>query len=117
VIGRLTTLFGACLLGALAGWTAALAAAHPDWGAAPRPALLVYGALTLFGGGYLLGSAVRGRFLHSLAARSLLAAGLLALAAKVLAPQLAAWTAFLIASAVFGVVCGMVRARPAPDAR
>ena len=110
---RLAGLFACCLWGALAGWAAALAVADPEiWsGAAPGPALLVYGAIAWFGSGYLLGTTMRGsppgRFDLRVAALTAAAA----FAAKGLAPAFAAWTALVIAAAVFGVFAGLIRTR------
>ena len=106
-LARLGTLFACCLWGAIAGWAVALAAAQPE--PPPGPTLLAYGAVTLFSGGYLLGSWVRGRTPSVLALRAAAVAAIVALAAKALAPGLAAWVAVLIAAAVFGVLCGLAR--------
>ena len=110
---RLAGLFGCCLWGALGGWAAAIAVTHPEvWsGAPPGAALVLYGAATWFGSGYLLGSTVRGRPPRRFDLRvAALTAGL-AFAAKALVPALAAWTAVLIAAAAFGVLAGIVRTR------
>ena len=75
----------------------------------PGPTLLAYGAVTLFCGGYLLGSWIRGRTPSVLALRAAAVTAVAALAAKALVPGLAAEVAVLIAAAVFGVLCGLVR--------
>jgi len=114
---RLGTLFACCLWGAIVGWAAALAVAQPE--PPPGPTLLVYGALALFCGGYLLGSWVRGRTPSALALRAAALTAVVAVTAKALLPGLAAWVAVLIAAAVFGVLCGLVRtsvARGSPPA-
>ena len=105
-LARLGTLFACCLWGAIAGWAVALAAAQPE---PPGPTLLAYGAVALFCGGYLLGSCIRGRAPSVLALRAAALTAVAALAAKALAPGLAAWVAVLIAAAVFGILCGLVR--------
>lgn len=110
-IARLSTLFACCLWGAAAGWAAALAVAQPA--PPPGPTLLSYGALTLFCAGYLGGSRLRGRAPGALALRAAALAAAAAVTAKVLVPGLAAWVAILIAAAVFGVLCGLVRTRGA----
>jgi TRAP-type uncharacterized transport system fused permease subunit len=110
-IVRLGTLFACCLWGATAGWAAALAVARPE--PPPGPTLLAYGALALFCAGYLLGSWIRGRAPSPLALRAAVLTAAAALTAKALAPGLAAWVAVLIAAAVFGVLCGLVRTRGA----
>jgi hypothetical protein len=107
-LARLGTLFACCLWGAIAGWAVALAAAQPE---PPGPTLLAYGAMTLFCGGYLLGSWIRGRTPSVLALRAAAVTAVAALAAKALVPGLAAWVAVLIAAAVFGVLGGLVRTR------
>ena len=109
---RLGTLFACCLWGAITGWAAALAVARPE----PPPAatLLAYGAIALFGAGYLLGSALRGRTVGAFALRAAAFTAATALAVKVLAPALAAWVAVLVAAAVFGVLCGLVRTHSGP---
>lgn len=106
-LAQLGTLFACCLWGAIAGWAAALAVARPE--PPPGATLLAYGALALFGAGYLLGSASRGRAPRPLALRAAALTAAAALAAKALVPALAAWAAVLIAAAVFGVLCGLVR--------
>ena len=106
-LARLGTLFACCLWGAVAGWAVALAAAQPE--PPPGPTLLAYGAVTLFFGGYLLGSRLRGRAPSALALRAAGLTAVAALAAKALVPGLAAWVAVLIAAAVFGVLCGLLR--------
>ncbi len=106
---QLGTLFACCLWGALAGWAVALAAARPE--PPPGATLLAYGAVALFGAGYLLGSRLRGRAPRPLALRAAGLTAAAALAGKVLVPALAAWVAFLVAAAVFGVLCGLVRTR------
>ena len=106
-LARLGTLFACCLSGAIAGWAVALAAAQPE--PPPAPTLLAYGAVSLFCGGYLLGSWIRGRTPSVLALRAAAVTAVAALAAKALVPGLAAWVALLIAAAVFGVLCGLVR--------
>ena len=110
---RLTGLFGCCLWGALAGWAAALAITDAEiWsGAAPGPALLLYGAIAWFGAGYLLGTMMCGRPPGRFALRVAAITAAVAFAAKGLAPALAAWTAVLIAGAAFGVLAGLVRTR------
>jgi hypothetical protein len=108
-LADLATLFACCLWGAVAGWAAALAVARPE--PPPGATLLAYGALSLFGAGYLLGSRMRGRAPRSLALRGAALTAVAALACKALVPALAAWTAVLIAAAVFGVLCGLVRTR------
>ena len=65
--------------------------------------------MTLFCGGYLLGSWIRARTPSVPALRAAAVTAVAALAAKALAPGLAAWVAVLIAAAVFGVLCGLVR--------
>lgn len=107
VVGRLATLFACCLLGAVAGWAAALAVARPE--PPPGATLLAYGALALFGAGYLLGSRIRGRAPAPLALRAAALTAVAALIGKTLVPALAAWVAVLVAAAVFGVLCGLVR--------
>lgn len=104
---QLATLSACCLWGAVAGWAAALAAARPE--PPPGPTLLAYGVVALFGGGYLLGSRIRGRAPRALAVRGAGLAAVAALAGKALVPSLAAWAAVLVAAAVFGVLCGFVR--------
>jgi hypothetical protein len=108
---RLTTLFGCCLWGAISGWAVALAVVGPALSsqAGPGPALMVYGALACFGGGYLLGSTARGRPAPVWGLRAAALAGALAFVTKALAPALAAWTALLLAAAVFGVLAGLAR--------
>lgn len=106
---ELTTLLACCVWGAVVGWSAALAAARPE--PPPSGTLLAYGALALFGAGYLLGSWVRGRPPRRLAARGAALTAGAALAGKALVPALAAWVAFLVAAAVFGLLCGLVRTR------
>ena len=110
---RLAGLFGCCLWGALAGWAAAIAVTHTEvWsGAPPGPALVLYGAAAWFGSGYLLGSTTRGRPPRGSDLRVAGLTALLALSAKALAPALAAWTAVLIAAAVFGALAGLARTR------
>jgi hypothetical protein len=110
---RLAALFGCCLWGALGGWAAATAAAHPDvWsGTSPPVALVLYGTAAWFGCGYLLGSTMRGRPPHRFDLRVAALIAALAFAAKALAPELAAWTAVLIAAAAFGILAGVVRTR------
>jgi hypothetical protein len=110
---RFAVLFGCCLWGALSGWAAAIAATHPDvWsGAAPGGALVLYGAAAWFGSGYLVGSAMRGMPPLRFDLRSAGVTAVLAFTAKGLAPALAAWTAVLIAAAVFGALAGVVRTR------
>ena len=110
---RLAGLFGCCLWGALAGWAAALAVTDPEiWsGAAPGPALLVYGASAWAGAGYLLGTTMRGNPPGRFALRVAALTAAAAFAAKALAPALAAWTAVLIAAAVFGMLAGLARTR------
>ena len=99
--------------GALSGWAAATVAMTPDvWsGAAPGAALALYGTAAWFGSGYLLGSTTRGRPPRRFDLRGAGLTGVLAFAAKVLAPALAAWTAVLIAAAAFGVLAGVARTR------
>jgi hypothetical protein len=106
-------LLGCCLWGALGGWAAAMAATQPEvWsGAAPGPALVLYGAAAWLGLGYLLGSATRGRPPSRFDLRVAGFTALLAFAIKALVPALAPWTAVLIAGAVFGVVAGLIRTR------
>ena len=106
-IAHLGTLFACCLWGAVAGWAAALAVARPQ--PPPGATLLVYGAVALFGAGYLIGSRIRGRAPRPLALRAAALTAGAALAAKALVPALAAWVAVLIAAAVFGVLCGLAR--------
>jgi hypothetical protein len=115
---RLGTLLGCCLWGALGGWAAAMAATHPEvWtGAPPRPALVLYGAAAWFGSGYLLGSAMRQRPPSRLDLRVAGLTAALAFALKALAPALAAWSAVLLAGAVFGCVAGVIQTRP-PSSR
>jgi hypothetical protein len=110
---RLAVVFGCCLWGALSGWAAATAVTDSEvWsGAAPGPALLLYGAAAWFGSGYLLGSTTRGRRPSRFDLRVAGSTAALAFAVKALAPALAAWTAVLIAGAVFGVLAGLVRTR------
>lgn len=110
---RLAGLFGCCLWGALAGWAAAIAITDSElWsGGAPGPALLIYGATAWFGAGYLLGTSMRGSPPGRFALRVAALTAAAAFAAKALAPALAAWTALLIAAAVFGVLTGVVRTR------
>jgi hypothetical protein len=108
-LARLGTLFACCLWGAIAGWAVALAAARPE--PPPGATLIAYGAVTLFCGGYLLGSWLRGRAPSALARKAAAVTAAAALAAKALVPGLAAWVAILIAAAVFGVLCGIVRTR------
>jgi hypothetical protein len=110
-LARLSTLFACCVWGAVAGWAAALAVAHPE--PPPGPTLLAYGALALFGAGYVLGSLLRGRAPGALAVRAAAVTAVVAVAAKLLVPALAAWVAFLIGAAVFGVLCGLVRSTTA----
>lgn len=105
-LARLAALLACCVWGAITGWAAALAVSRPE--SLPGTTLLAYGAIAFFGGGYLLGSAVRGRTPGGLGMRAALIAAVAALAAKVLVPALAAWVAFLLATAVFGVLCGLV---------
>jgi hypothetical protein len=105
----LATLFASCLWGAVLGWAAALAVAHPE--PPPGPTLLAYGALGVSGAGYLLGSRIRGRAPRPIALRGAALTAVVARAGKVLVPALAAWVAVLIAAAVFGVLCGLVRTR------
>jgi hypothetical protein len=107
MLARLGTLFACCLWGAIAGWAVALAAAQPE--PPPGATLLAYGSVTLFCGGYLLGSWIRGRTPSVLALRAAAVTAVAALAAKALVPGLAAWVAVLIAAAVFGVLCGLMR--------
>ena len=109
MIRRLTELFGMCLFGAVAGWTAVLAIREP----APPPAtpLLVYGAVVSSGAGYLAGSALRGRRPGGLSLRAATVAAVAAVAAKSAVPSLAAWAAVLVAAAVFGAAAGLVRTR------
>jgi hypothetical protein len=111
--GRLAALLGCCLWGAIGGWVAATAATQPEvWsGDAPGPALLLYGAAAWFGSGYLLGSSARRRPPSRFDLRVAGFTALLAFALKALAPALAAWTAVLVAGAVFGVVAGVIRTR------
>ena len=104
---RLGTLFACCLWGAIAGWAVALAMAQPE--PPPGPTLAAYGALALFFSGYLLGSLIRGRAPSPVALRAAALTAVAALAAKALVPGLAAWVAVLIAAAVFGFLCGLVR--------
>ena len=111
---RLATLFACCFWGALAGWAAALAVAGPQ--PPPGTTLLAYGALALFGAGYLAGSAMRGRVPSTLALRAAALTATAAVVAKLLVPALAAWVALLIAAAVFGVLCGVVRTLRGPQA-
>ena len=106
-LARLGTLLACCLWGGVAGWAVALAVARPE--PPPGPTLLAYGALALFGAGYALGSGLRGRAPSPLALRAAVLTALAAVTAKALVPGLAAWVAFLIAAAVFGVLCGLVR--------
>ena len=106
-VARLSTLFACCVWGAITGWAAALAVAQPE--PPPGPTLLAYGALALFGAGYLLGSLLRGRTPGALAVRAAALTAVVAMAAKLLVPGLAAWVAFLIGAGVFGVICGLVR--------
>ena len=80
-------------------------------GAAPGAALIVYGAAAWFGSGCLLGTTMRGMPPHRFDLRSAGLTAVLAFAAKGLAPALAAWTAVLIAAAVFGVLAGVARTR------
>jgi hypothetical protein len=80
-------------------------------GAPPGPALVLYGGAAWFGSGYLLGSSARRRPPSRFDLRVAGFTAALAFALKALAPALAAWTAVLIAGAVFGVVAGMVRTR------
>jgi hypothetical protein len=110
---RLAALFGCCLLGAIAGWAAALAASQPRLleGEQPAPTLFAYGALALFGAGYLLGSSLRGRRPRAAALRAAWVAAGVAFAAKALVPALAPWTVVLIAAGVCGVLAGLVRTR------
>jgi hypothetical protein len=110
---RLAGLFGCCLWGALSGWAAATAVTQPEvWsGAPPSPALIVYGAAAWFGSGYVVGSTTRGRPPGSFDLRVAAATALLAFAAKVLVPALAAWTAVPIAAGAFGILAGVVRTR------
>jgi hypothetical protein len=110
---RLAALLGCCLWGALGGWAAGMAATDPEvWsGAPPGPALVLYGVAAWFGSGYLLGSTARGRPPSHLALRVAGFTAVLAFALKALVPALAAWTAVLIAGAVFGVVAGVLRSR------
>jgi hypothetical protein len=79
--------------------------------APPGPALLLYGAATWLGSGYLLGSTTRGRPPSRFDLRVAGVTALLAFALKTLSPALAPWTALLIAGAVFGVVAGVIRTR------
>jgi hypothetical protein len=104
---RLGTLFACCLWGAVAGWAVALAAAQPE--PPPGPTLIVYGAVALFCGGYLLGSWVCGRTPSRLALRAAAVTAATAVTVKLLVPGLAAWVAVVIAAAVFGVLCGVAR--------
>ena len=106
-IARLSMLFACCLWGATVGWAAALVVAQPV--PPPGPTLLAYGALALFWSGYLLGSWIRGRAPSALALRAAAVTAAVAVTAKALVPGLAAWVAFLLAAAVFGVLCGLVR--------
>jgi hypothetical protein len=110
---RLAGLFGCCLWGALAGWAAATAVTHPGiWsGAAPGPALILYGAVAWFGSGYLVGSTARGTPPQRFDLRVAGFTAVFAFAAKALVPTLAAWTAVLIAAAAFGILAGLVRTR------
>jgi hypothetical protein len=110
---RLAALLGCCLWGALGGWATATAATHPEvWsGAPPGAALMLYGAAAWFGSGYLLGSTTRGRPPSRFDLRVAGFAAVLAFALKALAPALAAWSAVLLAGAVFGVVAGVIRTR------
>ena len=111
-VARLGTRFASCLWGATAGWAAALAVARPE--PPPSPTLLIYGALALFCAGYGLGSWVRGRPPSAPALRAAALTAAVAMAAKALAPGLAAWVALLVAAAVFGVLCGLARTHGAP---
>jgi hypothetical protein len=110
---RLVGLFGCCVWGALGGWAAAIAVSHPDvWsGAPPGATLVLYGAATWFGAGYLLGRTMRGMPPSRFALRVAGTIAVLTFAAKSLAPALAAWTAVLIAGAAFGVLAGVIRTR------
>jgi len=110
---RLAGLFGCCVWGAFGGWAAAIAVTHPEvWsGAAPGPALVLYGAAAWFGSGYLVGSTARGRPPGRFDLRVAGITAVVAFAAKALAPGLAAWTAVLIAGAAFGILAGLVRTR------
>jgi hypothetical protein len=110
---RLAGLFGCCLWGAVAGWAAAIAVTDSEiWnGATPGPVLLLYGAIAWFGSGYLLGTTMRGSPPGRFALRVAALTAAAAFAAKALAPALAAWTALLIAAAMFGVLTGVVRTR------
>jgi hypothetical protein len=110
---RLAALFGCCLFGAVSGWSAALAAGQPGLlhGDQPGPTLLAYGAVALFGAGYLLGSSLRGRRPRAAALRAASVAAGVAFAAKALVPALAPWTVVLIAAVVCGVLTGLVRTR------
>jgi hypothetical protein len=110
---RLAVLFGCCLFGAISGWAAALAVAQPGLlqGERPGPTLLAYGAVALFGAGYLLGSSLRGRRPRATALRAASVAAGVAFAAKALVPALAPWTVVLIAAGVSGVLAGLVRTR------
>jgi hypothetical protein len=110
-IVRLGTLLACCLWGAAAGWAVALAIARPE--PPPGPTLLAYGAMALCFAGYLLGSWIRGPTPSRLALRAAALTAAAALAAKALMPGLTAWVAVLIAAAVFGVLCGLVRTRAA----
>jgi hypothetical protein len=110
---RVAVLLGCCLWGALGGWAAATAATHPEvWsGAAPGPALVLYGAAAWLGSGYVLGSTMRRRPPSRFDLRVAGCTAVLAFGLKAVAPALAAWTAVLIAGAAFGFVAGVIRTR------
>jgi hypothetical protein len=110
---RGAALLGGGLWGAAGGGAAATAATHPEvWsGAPPGPALVLYGTAAWFGSGYLLGSTARRRPPSHFDLRVAGFTAMLAFALKALVPALEAWTAVLVAGAVFGVVAGVIRSR------